>query len=173
MEEPKEKRLSQRIVIALFLVATGVSFAQKSKTDRAALRADLEPALSFEAPVSGNMPGGWGGGPPGTIFADNKIVHGGQGSVRIERDPNSPDNFSTVTKSIPIDFGGTSIELRDYLRTENVSDFVGLWIREDGDNPALAFNNMQATQLKGTTDWTSYSIQVPLVAEASKLLSKY
>jgi hypothetical protein len=80
-----------------------------------------------------------------------------------------PANFSTVTKSIPIDFGGTSIELRGYLRTENVNDFVGLWMSEDGDNPALAFNNMQATQLKGTTDWTSYSVHVPLMAEATKL----
>ena len=159
----------RRIVIALLLVATGVSFAQESRADRAALRADLEPALSFEAPVSGNMPGGWEGWPSGTIFADNKTVHGGHGSVRIQRDSSSPNDFSTVTRSIAVDFGGTSIELRGYLRTENVSGFVGLWMREDGDNPALAFNNMQATQLKGTTDWTSYSIQLPLVAEATKL----
>jgi hypothetical protein len=44
--------------------------------------------------------------------------------------------------------------LRGYLRSENVSDIVGLWKREDGDNPAPAFNNMPATQLKGITDWT-------------------
>lgn len=115
------------------------------------------------------MPGGWEGGPAGTIFADKKIVHGGKGSVRIERDGSSPNNFSTVTKSIPLDFAGTFIELRGYLRTENVSDFAGLWMREDGENPALAFNNMQARQLKGTTEWTAYSIQLPLVAEAKKL----
>lgn len=159
----------RRILLALLSLAAAVSFAQESKPDRAALRADLEPALAFEAPVSGEMPGGWGGGPAGTVFADSKIVHGGHGSVRIERDSSSSNNFSTVTKSIPIDFSGTSVVLRGYLRTENVSDFVGLWMREDGDNPALAFNNMQATQLKGTTDWTSYTIQIPLVPEAKKL----
>jgi C-terminal processing protease CtpA/Prc len=158
-----------RHALALISIAALACLAQETKSYRVALRADLEPALGFEGPVSGTMPSGWGGGPSGTIFADNNIVHGGHGSVRIERDSNSPDNFSTVTKSIPIDFGGTSIELRGYLRTENVSDFVGLWMREDGDTPALAFNNMQATQLKGTTDWTSYSIHVPLMAEATNL----
>jgi hypothetical protein len=128
--------------LALISIAALACPAQETRSDRVALRADLEPALGFEGPVSGTMPSGWGGGPSGTIFADNSIVHGGHGSVRIERDSNSPNNFSTVTKSIPIDFGGTSIELRGYLRTELVSDFVGLWMREDGDNPALAFNNI-------------------------------
>jgi C-terminal processing protease CtpA/Prc len=158
----------RRLLLALICVAAAC-FAQETKPDRAALRADLEPALSFEAPPSGNLPGGWNGGPAGTVFADNKIVHGGHGSVRFERDSNSTGNFSTVTKEIPIDFAGKSIELHGHLRTENVSGFVGLWMREDGDNPSLAFNNMRATQLKGTTDWTTYSIQLPLVAEATKL----
>jgi hypothetical protein len=85
----KNRKKGERIIIALLLVATGVSFAQKSETDRAALRADLEPALSFEASVSGNIARRLGGGPPGTIFADNKIVHGSHGSVRIERSQQS------------------------------------------------------------------------------------
>lgn len=156
-------------MLALICIAAAVCSAQDPKPDRATLRADLESALSFEGPPAGEMPGGWGGGPAGTIFADNKIVHGGKGSLRIERDSRSASSFSSATKSIPIDFSGTAIELRGYLRTENVSDFVGLWMREDGENPALAFDNMQATQLKGTTEWTAYSIKLPLVAEAKKL----
>src|SRR6516162_2004342 len=99
-----------RRALALICIAALACFAQETKSDRVELRADLEPALGFEGPASGAMPSGWGGGPSGTIFADNNIVHGGHGSVRIERDSNSPNNFSTVTKSIPIDFGGTSIE---------------------------------------------------------------
>ena len=115
------------------------------------------------------MPGGWGGGPPGTIFADNQTVHGGHGSVRIERDSASANSSSTVTKSLPMDFSGTTVELRGYLRTENVTGFAGLWLREDGERPALAFDNMQSRQLKGTTDWAAYSIKVPVVAEARQL----
>jgi C-terminal processing protease CtpA/Prc len=132
-------------------------------------RADLEAALSFEAPASDHIPGGWGGGPPGTIFADDQVVHGGRGSARIERHGDSPDNFSTITKYIPIDFSVTSIELRGFLKTEGVSDFAGLWMREDGESSALAFDNMQGRQLKGSTPWTEYSIRLPLHPEARNL----
>jgi len=158
-----------RRVLALICVAGAVCSAQDTEADRSALRTDLEPALSFEAAPSGDMPGGWTGGPAGTIFAETKIVHGGKGSVRIERNSSSGNEFSTVTKSIPIDFSGTTIEFRGFLRTEDVSGFAGLWAREDGEEPGLAFDNMQNRQLKGTTNWASYSIKLPLAAEARKL----
>src|ERR1700738_5298659 len=47
---------------------------------------------------------GWGGGPAGTVFVDDKIVHGGKWSARIERNAASPNQFSTLTKAIPVDF---------------------------------------------------------------------
>jgi C-terminal processing protease CtpA/Prc len=42
-------------------------------------------------------------------------------------------------------------------------------MREDGEKPSLAFDNMQSRQIKGTTDWTAYSIKLPAVAEATQL----
>jgi len=143
--------------------------AQEAKSSQLPSHSDLQGALSFEDPPSGNIPGGWGGGPPGTIFADDKTVHGGRWSARIERHADSPSVFSTITKSIPIDFSGTSIELRGFVRTEDVSDFVGLWMREDGESPDLAFDNMQNRQLKGTTPWREYSITLPVHPEAKQL----
>jgi hypothetical protein len=113
----------------------------------------LAEILSFETEHPSGRPGGWGGGPPGTIFADDKIVHGGRWSARIERQTDSASTFSTLTNSIPVDFAGTSIELRGFLRTENVSDFAGLWLREDDESSSVAFDNMQSRQLKGTAAW--------------------
>jgi C-terminal processing protease CtpA/Prc len=115
------------------------------------------------------MPGGWGGGPPGTLFADDKIVHSGRLSARIQRQADSPDNFSTLTSDIQVDFAGETIVLRGFLRTEEVSGFVGLWMREDGETPGLAFDNMESRQLKGTTGWKEYSITLPLKPEAKQL----
>jgi hypothetical protein len=132
-------------------------------------RAELEAALSFEAPPDGGVPGGWGGGPPGTIFADDKVVHGGRWSARIERRSDNPSDFSTITKIIPMDFSGSTVELRGFLCTEDVSEFVGLWMREDGDTTSLAFDNMEARQLKGTTAWKEYSIKLHVVPEAKRL----
>lgn len=130
----------------------------------------MEKLLGFELPPVNGFPGGWHGAPNGTIFADDKVVHGGQWSARLERGAASPQDFSTITNFIPVDFGGSRIEIRGFLRTENVSGFSGLWLREDGDSPTLAFDNMQNRQLKGTTEWQEYSIVLPLHPEAKTLV---
>ena len=155
------------LVCAILLVP--ISHGQQVKPEKPNEQSDLKAALSFELPFTGNMPGGWGGGPPETIFMDNTVAHGGRGAVRIERTSGSPNNFSTITKSIEMDFSGASVELRGFLRTEDVSDFAGLWMREDGESSALAFDNMQSRQLKGTTGWSEYSISLPVRSEARKL----
>jgi C-terminal processing protease CtpA/Prc len=143
--------------------------AAQSACKRSTEPQDLARVLSFEAPPVGDMPGGWGGGPKGTIFADDKIVHSGHWSVRIERRADSPGDFSTITNAIPMDFAGNSIKFRGFLRTEDVSGFMGLWMREDGESGAVAFDNMQSRQLKGTTGWTEYSITLPVKAEGRQL----
>ena len=125
--------------------------------------------LSFETAHTGTSPRGWGGGPAGTIFVDGEIVHGGRWSVRLERNATSPSTFSTITMSTPMDFAGTRIEWRGFLRSEGVSDYLGLWMRQDGDTPGLAFDNMQQRQVKGTHDWTEYSITLPVHRDAKQL----
>jgi C-terminal processing protease CtpA/Prc len=70
---------------------------------------------------------------------------------------------------VPVEFSGTTIEWRGFLRTENVSEFMGLWMRQDGDTPNLAFATMQPQQIKGTRDWTEYSITLPVHRDAKEL----
>jgi len=100
------------LLILICTTLTRVSLAQKSSSGKITDRSDLATVLGFEAQPSGGMPGGWGGGPAGTIFADDKIVHGGQLSARIERSANRPNNFSTITKSILMDFARATLRPR-------------------------------------------------------------
>src|SRR5262245_66255205 len=97
----------------------------------AAIRPELAGLLDFEAEHTGGVPKNWGGGPPGTFTVDGTIVHGGKWSLRIERNDTSASPFTAVSKMIPVDFAGTSLELRGFLRTEDVSEFAGLWMREE------------------------------------------
>lgn len=157
------------LLVALMVALAVLCSAQETKPGAATSSSDLAAFLAFEVAPVGDMPGGWGGGPAGTIFADDRIIHGGRWSARIERHPNSPSQFSTITKSIPIDFSGTTIELRGFLRTEDVDNFAGLWMREDGESASLAFDNMQSRQLKGTTPWTEYVIKLPVHPDAKQL----
>ncbi len=96
-------------------------------------------------------------------------MHGGRWAVRIERKDDSPSAFTALSKTIPVDFAGMKLELRGFLRTENVSDFTGLWMRQDDDGGSVAFDNMQRRRLKGTTEWAEYSIVLPLNAAAKRL----
>jgi C-terminal processing protease CtpA/Prc len=129
----------------------------------------LSQQLSFEAQQDPGFPRGWFGGPPNTIFADNQVVHGGNWSARIDRLADSPQAFSTLTCSIPLNFAGHQIEFRGFLRTEAVSEFAGLWLREDADSGVVAFDSMPSRHLHGTTAWTEYSITLPLEGKANKL----
>ena len=54
---------------------------------------DLAKVLSFETEHPDGRPGGWRGGPTGTLFVDEKVVHSGRWSARLER---TTDPFGKV-----------------------------------------------------------------------------
>jgi C-terminal processing protease CtpA/Prc len=131
-----------------------------------------EPALNlaFEGSPVAALPPGWSGGPPGTLFSDDKVFHGGERAGRLERTAASATDFSRFTATIPMDFAGSTLELRGFLRTEDVKDWAGLWLREDGDAGSVEFDNMQNRPVKGTTDWTEYTVRLPIDAKGRKLV---
>src|SRR5215469_3369843 len=158
------------LLAALFAFVSLTCQAQDVSNAKLTDRAALADKLNFEGQQPSDVsPSNWDGGPSATLFADDKIVHGGHWSARIERRADSPGGFSSLHKAIPIDFAGATIELRGFLRTEDVTGLAGLWLREDGEARALAFDNMQQRELKGTTEWTEYSIKLPLSHEARQL----
>ena len=121
---------------------------------------DFDKILSFEVSQEEGAPHGWVGGPRDTLFVDDEIVHGGEWAGRIERDAGSERSFSTMTNSLPVEVSGTTLELRGFLRLEGVVEWAGLWLREDGEAGSVAFDNMQQRELRGTLDWTEYSIKL-------------
>ena len=151
---------------ALLLAFASQCSAQTTPTDQT----NLTKILGFENERSGDKPAGWFGNPSGTVFSDDKIVHSGQWSVRIERNAQSNGEFSVLGRSIPWEFSGKSIEMRGFLRTENVTGFAGLWMRQDNGAEMLSLENMQSQQLKGTHDWTEYKITLPVQAETRSLV---
>jgi C-terminal processing protease CtpA/Prc len=149
-------------LLTLLACAIFLSHAQ----DRPAL-ADI---LGFESPAVGTCPGGWSCNPPDAIAADSDVVHGGKWSVRIERQAGRSEPFSGVLKNLPIDFGGKTVELRGFIRTENVEGFSAFWIREDGANGPVGFVSMQGRDpVKGATPWTEHTISLPVNLEARTL----
>jgi hypothetical protein len=46
---------------------------------------------------------------------------------------------------------------------------AGLWWRVDGPSGVLAFDNMQDRGVKGTTDWTKFTIELPVDASVKNI----
>lgn len=146
------------LVLAVVLSITCVLFGHKPVS----AQEDYRATLRFDSPGALLRPTGWGGGPRSTLLLDSVIVHGGRYAGRIERAASSEGEFSTFTFSLPRTFTGQTLELRGWLRTEAVTGWAGLWLREDGPNGSVQFDNMQRRNLRGTTEWTEYRITLPL-----------
>src|SRR5690349_9674765 len=172
--DPEEERmlrtiasvaLRHRAFIALAFCAclTGVNAAPSLA------REDKSGVLTFEAAGAAGPLGGWNGtprGPAETLFLDSTTVHEGRYSGRIERTAASPSDFSAFALEIPIDFPGDSLELRGWMKYKDVTDYMGLWQRQEAGTRMLAFNNMEQFTLKGSADWAEYRVTMPLSPKA-------
>jgi hypothetical protein len=152
-----------RILAALFFAALVPVFAQPTVT-----RANLQQSMGFED-QKGPALSGWYGGPPETLGADNTVHHSGQWSVRLQRDDKSAEAFSVITRILPVDFQGGTVELRGWFRLQDVTGNAALWLRQDAAGKMLSLENMDSQQVKGTRDWAQYKITLPINPGAEKL----
>lgn len=79
-------------------------------------------------------------------------------------------HFGSPAVSIPAVYQGKEIELRGFLKLDNVQNgSAGLLLRIDGKNGTLQFDNMQNRKIQGTIDWKQYSIKLPLPPNAETI----
>ena len=70
------------------------------------------------------------------------------------------DGFVGVMQRLdPDPYRNRRLRFSALVKTEGIEGWGGLWMRvDDVDKPGAAFDNMQNRPLKGTSDWTSYSV---------------
>jgi hypothetical protein len=130
--------------------------------------------LGFEILNSTGMPDGWGGNnvsqdtfPTGTtsksFSVDSTTKYSGKYAMCINWNKGLGP-WTAVNYAIKKRASGKKIKLTGYLKTENVTgNGAGLWMRLDGANrygKLKGFDNMSDRAVKGTTDWTQYSIEL-------------
>jgi C-terminal processing protease CtpA/Prc len=159
--------MSAQLVAAVLLAAAPtVLLAQGEPTPSAAeARATFERAATFEHPELE----GWTRNPAGSVVRDSSLAHGGRYSARIHRPAGSEEQAATLGLVVPRTFAGEAIELRGWLRTEDVDGWAGLWLRQDGADGTLLLDNMQSRALSGTTPWTPYSVTLRLEDGARRI----
>ena len=83
------------------------------------------------------------------------------------RDP----GFVSSAGSLPVaEFAGHRVRYSGTIRTENVSTSAGLWMRADAGGRRLVLDNMQSQNLRGTTAWQRYAIELTIPASADNLV---
>lgn len=125
--------------------------------------------LSFDANKSGDAPTGWSSKPSGSIVVDDTVAHDGHKAALIRRNEASDGSVSVLLKELPLDFSGKEIELRGFIRTERVSGYAALWMREEKNEEVVEFDNMKDHGIQGTTGWIECSIHLPLQRGAQQL----
>ena len=110
------------------------------------------------------LPDGWfQWGSNYQLEIDTTIVHNGRKSILIQpADIRTKGSFGCVAYLIPANYKGKEIELKAYMKLQDVSDGpIGLLLRIDGSSGTLEFDNMQQRNIMGSKDWTSYSVKLP------------
>lgn len=129
--------------------------------------------LGFERVADDGVPVGWRIDPASSAVVDRDVRHGGLRSLRIERGAAAfatSDEAAVATATAPVDFAGRTIELRGFLKAENLTGVNGLWIVEDdASGRSVAYDNMVARPVTGTMPWTEFAVAVGVHRDARSL----
>ena len=83
------------------------------------------------------------------------------------------DGFGTLMQTFSAEhFLERRVRFSGALKSKDVEDRVGLWMRVDGPPPErrmLAFDNMAGRPVSGTTDWRRYEVVLDVPAEAGAI----
>jgi hypothetical protein len=118
---------------------------------------------------------GWflsGDTPDAYVIGKDKTVtfkKASSGFIRSKHDPVS--GFGTIMQQTNItDYIGKKLRLSATIKTEDVKNWAGLWVRlDDKNSQVLWFDNMQGRPIKGTLDWKKFKIEYDVPKESATL----
>jgi hypothetical protein len=106
------------------------------------------------------------------MVVDKATKHGGVASVTIRcKEANPSDGFGTLMQTFKAEkFQGKRLRLTGFVKSSDVADWAGLWVRVDGaEKTCLAFDNMMDRKIEGTTAWTKYSVVLDVPEDAAAI----
>jgi hypothetical protein len=108
------------------------------------------------------VPTGWfvaGNDPKEFTVSTDPATYAGKPSVSLRSATANPSGFVTLMQSfLPDGYSGKRVRFSGVIRSDRVDRWAGLWMRVDAGSLVAGFDNMQQRPVKGTTDWTRYSV---------------
>ena len=107
-----------------------------------------------------------------TIGLDKSVFKTGRSSAFLKSTEKEIVGFGTLMQTCGAeDYLGKRIKMTAYIKSENVSDWAGMWLRIDSKQTkkSLSFDNMQDRPIKGNKDWKMYEIILDVPEESGTL----
>ena len=109
-------------------------------------------------------------GPAYQINLVQDDVHCGKQSLQISSDTASAKEFGVCTGNFPVAIArGNTLTLKGKLKTLDVELHSGLWMRVDGKEGVLQFDNMSDRSMTGTNDWVEVEVSLPVDTLATNI----
>lgn len=148
------KNTIKTIITVLFILSFNISFAQ------------------HDAPKGWVLDGNkWDSYITGT---DTSSLQGGSACAFLKSNKSKINGFGTLMQSFKAEkYHGSRLRLTAYIKTKDVNDWAGLWMRIDDYNVyniSLSFDNMYNRPIKGNTKWTKYEVILDVPKNASKIV---
>lgn len=116
--------------------------------------------------LSGSTPSSY------TIGLDENVRKSGDSSAFIASTNEEIKGFGTLMQmSSASEYLGKRIKMTAYIKSENVANWAGMWLRVDskGTRKMLSFDNMQDRPIKNSTNWGKYEIVLDVPEESGTL----
>ena len=129
--------------------------------------------LSAQSPIQTNSaPAGWflAGSKPANYqtSVDKTMIQNGQPSAYLKSIMPVTDGFGTLMQQISAsDYVGKRVRLRAWVKSQDVGDWAGLWMRVDKDKNTVAFDNMQNRAIKATQQWKQCEVILDVPQDAT------
>ncbi len=129
----------------------------------------------FEAEFKATRPDNWyiSGQNPENYEAKRdttEAISGDASALITSRDARISDSTTLMQTIGPDEYLGQRVRLTGWVKTEDVSNFAGLWLRIYGpNNTQLKFDNMADRQIRGTTGWTQYEVVLDVPEDSTRL----
>lgn len=120
------------------------------------------------------IPAGWGraGGALAATYVigiDNATVHGGKAAIAMAGTDSVSAFFTGIAQIVKADqYRGKRVRFRAWVKTQGIAGAgpAGLWMRVDGQESMLAFDNSATHTLKGSTDWRQVEVILDVAQNA-------
>ncbi len=103
---------------------------------------------------------------------DDSVSQNGKKSICLESKTSSPKEFGAIMQSCSTkEFLGKKIKMKGYIKTENVSNWSGMWLRINPIKSCASpyFDNMKKRPIKGSTNWTEYEITLDVPENSNSM----